>query len=170
MRLAKYFFVVYLVLLLVSCGTTRQGVQKHQERDLLSRSSPESSSKRMSVVEQAQDFIGTAYKYGGSTKNGMDCSGLVYTSFQRENLQMPRTSRAMALEGERITLASAQTGDLLFFGTSKNRNVINHVGLVVQHNPEELLFIHSTTSRGVIISSLKETYWREHFVMARSLF
>lgn len=121
------------------------------------------------ITSYALDFEGTPYKYGGTTKAGMDCSGLVYTSFLQENIPLPRTSRAMSLEGERLSLVEVNIGDLLFFSTDKNQKVINHVGLVVEIRPGHILFIHSSTSRGVIISSLAEDYWHENFIMARRI-
>ena len=97
----------------------------------------------------------------------MDCSGLVYTSFKTEDVELPRTSRAMSLQGTRLKLDEVNEGDLLFFETNKNRKVINHVGLVVGFNDEDILFIHSTSSRGVIVSNFSEAYWQNAFVMAR---
>jgi cell wall-associated NlpC family hydrolase len=119
------------------------------------------------VVNHATSFIGTRYKYGGTTKKGMDCSGLVYTSFMKESIPLPRISRDMARSGSRISLKEVDKGDLVFFKTGKNRGDINHVGLVVGTDNNEILFIHSTTSKGVIISSMNETYWRNSFVEVR---
>lgn len=119
------------------------------------------------ITSYALGFEGTRYKYGGTTKTGMDCSGLVYTSFLQENIPLPRSSRHMAKEGERLSLEDVNIGDLLFFETDKNKKVINHVGLVVKIQPGHILFIHSTSSKGVVISSLAENYWFDHFVMAR---
>lgn len=119
------------------------------------------------ITNYALDFKGTPYKFGGTTKRGMDCSGLVYTSFKTEDIELPRTSRAMSLQGTRLKLDEVNEGDLLFFETNKNRKVINHVGLVVGLNDEDILFIHSTSSRGVIVSNFSEAYWQNAFVMAR---
>ena len=119
------------------------------------------------IVNYAISFEGTKYKYGGTTKRGMDCSGLLFVSFQENDIQLPRTSRAMSLQGERLYLKDVTVGDLLFFETNKNRKVINHVGLVVDISQGDILFIHSTTSRGVVISKLSENYWNNSFVMAR---
>jgi len=121
------------------------------------------------ITAFALDQKGTRYQYGGTTKKGMDCSGLIYTSYLQENISLPRTSRGMSLEGDRLELAEVNIGDLLFFETNKNKKVINHVGLVIEIEPGHIFFIHSTTSRGVIISSLADGYWFEHFVMARRL-
>jgi cell wall-associated NlpC family hydrolase len=57
-------------------------------------------------------------------------------------------------------------GDLLFFKIGKKGKNINHVGLVVEVDGEEIKFIHSTSSRGVIVSSLREGYWNYSFVKA----
>lgn len=119
------------------------------------------------ITSYAREFEGTPYKYGGTTREGMDCSGLVYTSFLQENVPLPRSSKDMAQKGERLSLVEVNIGDLLFFETNKNRKVINHVGLVVEIQPGHIYFIHSSSSRGVIISSLSDTYWFDHFVMAR---
>ncbi|MCL6216854.1 C40 family peptidase [Zunongwangia pacifica] len=121
------------------------------------------------IVNYAISFEGTKYKYGGTTKRGMDCSGLMYVSFQENDIALPRTSRAMSLQGERLYLKDVTVGDLLFFETNKNRKVINHVGLVVDVSQGDILFIHSTTSQGVVISKLSENYWNNTFVMARRI-
>ena len=119
------------------------------------------------IVNYAISFEGTKYKYGGTTKRGMDCSGLLYVSFLEKDIKLPRTSRAMSLQGERLYLKDVTVGDLLFFETNKNKKVINHVGLVVDISQGDILFIHSTTSLGVVISRLSENYWNNAFVMAR---
>ena len=121
------------------------------------------------IIENARAFLGTKYRYGGTSNEGMDCSGLVYTSFLTHDISLPRSSRDMSLLGERLNFDEVTTGDLLFFETDKKKKVINHVGLIVELDSENIYFIHSTSSRGVIISSMEEGYWKEHFVMARRI-
>ena len=75
----------------------------------------------------------------------------------------------MAREGEKISTNQVNVGDLLFFKTSSRSKQINHVGLVVDIMPGQILFIHSTSSRGVIVSSLNEGYWNNSFVEARRI-
>jgi cell wall-associated NlpC family hydrolase len=72
----------------------------------------------------------------------------------------------MANEGKRIHVNEVQKGDLLFFKTQKNSKRINHVGLVVDIEGDEIKFIHSSSSRGVIVSSLREGYWNAAFIKA----
>ena len=76
----------------------------------------------------------------------------------------------MAEEGKRIDRKEVRKGDLVFFNTRKRGRKINHVGLVVEVRGSDIRFIHSTTSRGVIVSSLNEGYWNYAFVKATHVF
>ena len=122
------------------------------------------------VVDSALTFTGVRYKYGGTTRKGMDCSGLLYTSFLQNDIALPRSSEMLSEEGKKIHVKKVQKGDLLFFKTQRGRGKVNHVGLVVDVKNDEVKFIHSTTSRGVIVSSLREGYWNHAFVKATRLF
>jgi len=153
----RLILLALLPLFLASCGSSKTA------------SSSTSNSTSESIVTYAKSFNGSRYKFGGTTKKGMDCSGLVYVSYKKENILMPRVSREMAKKGKRIPINKTNKGDLLFFKTNKNRNVINHVGLVVEIKHGEILFIHSTSSKGVIISSLEERYWKNAFVEVRKV-
>jgi len=146
--------LTFLTLFIVSCGSTGKVVEK-------------SNKKSEAIVNYAKTFEGTRYKFGGTSKRGMDCSGLVYISYQKENIVMPRISREMAKKGKRISLGDTNKGDLLFFKTNKNKNTINHVGLVVESKRGEIFFIHATSSLGVIITSLDQSYWKNVFVEVR---
>lgn len=125
-----------------------------------------SNSKADKIVKKALSYRGTKYKYGGTSKSGMDCSGLMLVSFKSQNLLLPRSSYDQSKKGTRIKTSNARKGDLVFFKTtSKNR--VSHVGLVIENKKGEIRFIHASTSRGVMISSLKEGYWKKAFVEAR---
>ncbi|WP_299207472.1 NlpC/P60 family protein [uncultured Dokdonia sp.] len=153
----KLVFLLIIIPLLTSCG----GAKKATSYNL------DTPNKTERIVAQAQAFSGTRYKFGGTTSKGMDCSGLVYVAFQKENIVLPRVSRQMAKKGKPISINSARKGDLVFFKTNKNSRQINHVGLVTAVKSGEIYFIHSTTSKGVLTSSLEESYWKRAFVEAR---
>jgi len=155
-----------LGLFLSSCGSSR----KTTDTIITGNSKTSVSSEKISkVIKHAKTFEGTRYKFGGTDKRGMDCSGLVYVSFKEERIVLPRISRDMAKKGLRIKLKETAEGDLVFFRTDKNKNVINHVGLVLENKKGVITFIHSTTSRGVIISSMEEKYWKNAFVQVRRM-
>ncbi len=168
--LITYSLITLLVFLLYSCGSSSKNKAVISEKTkstakTKTNGKPENR-KIKSIISYAKSFNGTKYKYGGTTKKGMDCSGLVYTSFKKENVILPRTSRTMATQGKAISLKKVGVGDLLFFKTNKRKNVISHVGLVVE-TKGVIKFIHASTSRGVIISSLNEKYWNKAFASAR---
>jgi cell wall-associated NlpC family hydrolase len=167
-------------LFLASCGAKRAAAPKHEAKTTHyqpkvqpakpeSRETPEKEHELLPVIETAVQYLGTKYLYGGATKAGMDCSGLIYTAFLEEGYSLPRSSREMSLLGDRLDLKEVAIGDLLFFQTDKKKKVINHVGLVVETDGPGIQFIHSSTSRGVIISGLDENYWQDHFIMARRI-
>jgi cell wall-associated NlpC family hydrolase len=162
----RVFLLALITVFLASCGSSR----KTADSVVIGNSKTSVSSRKISkVVKHAKTFEGTRYKFGGTDKRGMDCSGLVYISFKEEQIGLPRISRDMATKGVRIKLKETEEGDLVFFRTDKNKNVINHVGLVLQNKKGVIKFIHSTTSRGVIISSMEEKYWKNAFVQVRRM-
>ncbi len=126
-------------------------------------------SKIDDIVNFANSHNGIAYRAGGTTKKGMDCSGLVYTSFKNYDIQLPRSSAAMSTKGKKVAIKSVTKGDLLFFNIARLKGAINHVGLVTSIEGDNVIFIHATTSKGVIYSSLNEQYWRSTFVTAKRI-
>ncbi|MEP2239321.1 MAG: C40 family peptidase [Maribacter sp.] len=124
------------------------------------------NTKADEIINTALSFSGTRYKFGGTTKKGMDCSGLLYVSFGEHDVQIPRVSYNMAEEGRRIAVKNVEKGDLLFFKTSRGSKRINHVGMVVGTDNNEITFIHASSSRGVTVSSLRDGFWNQAFVKA----
>lgn len=146
---------------------TNKKVTSSKTKIVKSETNYSSNSKSNNIIDYAKQFKGVRYKWGGTTKSGMDCSGLVYESFKAYDILLPRSSKDIAKKGSKITLKHVKKGDLLFFKTNKRKNTINHVGLIVAIRDNDIEFIHATTSRGVIISRLNETYWLNAFSEAR---
>ncbi|WP_396148994.1 C40 family peptidase [Flavobacterium sp.] len=117
------------------------------------------------LISSAMQYEGVRYRGGGTTTAGMDCSGLVSTVFKTYDISLPRSSNDMSKVGQKLKLKDIKKGDLVFFKTS-SRGVINHVGLVTEVRDDEILFIHSSVQRGVIVSSTKEPYYQRTFVQA----
>lgn len=161
--------------ILVSCGSSKNKNREHT-RTVRVEASPESNTEptastpvnetAQSIINTALTFSGVRYKFGGTDKRGIDCSGLLYRAFGAHDVALPRVSHQIAEVGKRIRVSDIEAGDLVFFRTSKRGRKINHVGLVVAVEGDEVKFIHSTTSRGVIVSSLREGYWNYAFVKA----
>ena len=119
----------------------------------------------MQMINNAMEFIGVNYRGGGTSRSGMDCSGMVTAVFNIFGLKLPRSSHEMAKVGEKLKSDEIKKGDLVFFKTN-GRDSINHVGIVVEVDSEEIKFIHSSTQKGVIISSTKEPYYKKTFAQA----
>lgn len=165
-KVLYHLLIVVFSITMFSCGSAQKDRVVISSKSKSPKTTNDPNKKIKSIVSYAKSFNGTRYKYGGTTKKGMDCSGLVYTSFKKENVVLPRTSKTMATQGKPISLKKVGVGDLLFFKTNKRKNVISHVGLVVE-TKGAIKFIHASTSRGVIISSLDEKYWNKAFAWAR---
>lgn len=161
----KILFIILLITCFSNCKSSKSAQKK--EKIVVKKKDTNPLPKADNIIKQAKIFEGTRYKYGGTTKRGMDCSGLIYTSFISEDIALPRTTKDLAVTGNWIDLKNVKKGDLLFFATKKNSRKVNHVGIVTASRVGRVEFIHSTSSKGVIISELSERYWYFAFVQAR---
>lgn len=115
------------------------------------------------LSDHKHEWRNVPYSIGGMTKQGIDCSGFVKLTFeQRFNVTLPRTTVAQSQQGKKIAKQELQTGDLVFFKTGRGPNGY-HVGIYTENGK----FLHASTSRGVITSSLNSTYWKKRFWQAR---
>ena len=121
---------------------------------------PASSGGGGSAVSAARSVIGTPYSYGGSTKAGFDCSGLVVWAFQQAGVSLPRTSFAQFGSGSAVDRANIQAGDLVFFNTDGPG--ASHVGIATSNST-----VISATTRGVREHAISDSYWGSHYVGAR---
>jgi probable lipoprotein NlpC len=120
------------------------------------------------VISTARSFIGTPYKYGGTSRSGMDCSGLLINSFQVIDVRLPRSSEDQSKIGAEIDMKDLQPGDLVFFATGKKKRAITHVGLVTERKGKDnVKFIHSSSSLGVVETNLFAEYYQKRFRTAR---
>ncbi len=116
---------------------------------------------REKVLFEVVNYLDTPYQYGGNSKQGIDCSGFTQNIFSNSlNFVLPRTASQQFQEGESISSKSElEFGDLVFFNTT-SRSYPGHVGIFLGDD----LFVHASMSKGVVVSSLQSSYYKERYV------
>jgi len=115
---------------------------------------------RATVVDVARDMLGVPYHYGGeSPRQGFDCSGLVYYSYRRAGIDVPRVAGAQYSHTRPVRRDRLRPGDLVFFRIG--RRLVSHVGIYIGRGH----FIHAPSSGSrVSIANLNDSYWRRHYI------
>ena len=118
------------------------------------------------IAKQALRYRGVRYRFGGTTKKGIDCSGLITRVYNDLKLgQVPRTSRDLFRMGKPVSLSELRPGDLVFFKNTYRRG-ISHVGVYAGGNR----FIHARERHGVAMTSLADPYFQLHYAGARRIY
>ncbi|GAB1595349.1 hypothetical protein PAGU2638_10280 [Lysobacter sp. PAGU 2638] len=119
--------------------------------------------RAQSVLARAFALLGTPYRWGGTSTDGFDCSGLVGYVFRNAlGVELPRVARDMAQTGTQIERSQLTAGDLVFFSTHSSG--VDHVGIYIGNGK----FLHAPrTGRDVTVSELDTGYWNGKFVRAR---
>ncbi len=109
------------------------------------------------------NYLGTPYKFGGTSRKGIDCSAFTQLIFQESlNIEIPRSTLQQIKIGKPVNREELQFGDLVFFNTRRRQNP-GHVGIYLWDN----YFVHASTKYGVIVSSMADGYYDRRFVGAR---
>ncbi|MDC8103815.1 MULTISPECIES: C40 family peptidase [Chryseobacterium] len=177
MRIKQIAALLIVTSTVISCGSSKSVSSKKSNTKTVARSenlrrldsnfNGKVSGSINSILKDAEKYIGTPYKFGGSTSSGFDCSGFTVKVFEENDQKLPRRSSDQADTGKKIDISEVKPGDLLFFATAGGSRV-SHVGIVHDiGNDGEIRFIHASTSKGVMISSLNEKYWNKAYLHAR---
>jgi cell wall-associated NlpC family hydrolase len=147
-----------LLILLTGCGAASATLTPDTNDESVAY-----SDTKVLLRAAERDWRGTPYRYGGTTRKGIDCSAFVQAVYDDVfGLELPRATAAQVEEGEEIDRRDLQPGDLVFF---KTRPRTRHVGIYLGEGE----FAHASTSRGVMISHLDDSYWRSRFWTSRRI-
>ena len=120
------------------------------------------SARHREASKIAASMVGKPYRYGGNTPQGFDCSGLVYFSFKRAGMDVPRSTKTQRGKSQKVSVSGLARGDLLFF--NQDGKYSSHVGIYIG----DKRFVHAPSSgKRVRVDSLTETYWQKHLVDTR---
>ncbi|HID69064.1 MAG TPA: cell wall hydrolase [Desulfobacterales bacterium] len=161
------YFLFLLILLSIITGCSTGGHRPSANVKAIKSGSAvdlrDSSSVKSKLLKQYGEWRKTPYRMGGMSKRGVDCSGFVYITFRSQlGFTIPRTTDSQVKIGRKVARNNLRVGDLVFFQTSL---FYNHVGIYLGDSK----FLHASTSKGVIISSLNEKYWRKCYWTARRI-
>jgi len=116
------------------------------------------------MMREISKYMGVAYKSGGTSEDGMDCSGYTQTVYKNSiGVQLPRTSSEQSQTGASVDLKDLKFGDLIFFNTTGDH--ASHVGIYLGDD----LFAHASVTLGVTISSLQSSYFQKRYESARRI-
>jgi len=142
--------VTSLILLLTACANNHVDVKTNKIESPIS--------VKQVLYSQFSEWKAVKYRFGGLSKNGIDCSGFVYLTYlDNFSIQLPRTTEQQVKKGVKVnTQANLKAGDLVFFKTGVRQR---HVGIYL----EKRTFLHVSTKKGVIISRLDNPYWKKRY-------
>jgi len=154
----KTILLISLISFLISCSGSRP------ERSFNTGPRSESGAIQCSnILSASSPWMGSPYKYGGTTKEGVDCSGFVQNIYKSVyGVTLPRTTTEMNKVGSSVRASWMICGDLIFFKNVRGSGV-DHVGIYVGNNK----FVHASTSRGVVVSDLTSRYYTKHLASIR---
>lgn len=118
---------------------------------------------RAEIVETAQKFKGTPYRYGGTTSNGFDCSGFTSYVFAQAGITIPRTAAQQAASGLEVNKHKIKPGDLVFFSKMPQGAGINHVALILESGTNGIKAVIHSTSRGVVVDNISGGAWKSYW-------
>lgn len=146
----KIAFGLLALFLVISSTSFAQKKKKKRQKEV------------STVVRTAYSYKGTPYKYGGTSKSGIDCSALMQNSFAKAGYQIPRTSKEQSKYGKKVSWSAAKPGDIVFFKFKEKGNKWYHSGMITKVDGDAIKFVHASSSRGVVESSLNAKYYKDN--------
>lgn len=161
------FFIGMAILFLSGCKTVRSSFSEAEMHEIV-----QAANKLNMYIDyddnhqlyiEAASWLGTPYKYGGNSRNGIDCSAFtqnIYHDVYHKKIARRSIDQMKKSCKKRIRKRKLKEGDLVFFGSAGNKRRCSHVGIYLKDKK----FIHASTSKGVMVSSLHQKYWKKYWL------
>ena len=165
----KQICLTILIITILSCGGGKKTASHKKNNYIIDKyaailKTSKSEIKNIKLYSFIDSWSGTKYKYGGLSKKGVDCSGFCNILFdQVYSKKIKRTTKELSKGINKKGKNKLKEGDLVFFNISKKRN--SHVGVYLKNK----MFVHASSSKGVIISSLENPYYQKTYNKGGSL-
>ncbi|MFT6927842.1 MAG: putative lipoprotein NlpC [Psychromonas sp.] len=154
---------IILLFILSACSSSAPVASKSPNVQTQPEKTPQEDLPSVLLGNEFDIWEGTPYRYGGANKQGIDCSALIQKIYLSSfNIKLPRTTERQSRQGYPINKNKLQVGDLVFFKTSLTEN---HVGIFIGKGQ----FLHASSSQGVMISALNNSYWRSKYWQSRRI-
>ena len=181
-RNVRSYCLVVLAVMLSACQSTirfSSSVQGHSSpaarlsasssvKSRANSSAPSKAATPLSTTQErllqsAERWIGTPYRYGSTSRSGSDCSGFVMRVYEEAGIAVPRSTKEQFVTGVPIVRDDLAVGDLLFFNT--NGLGVSHVGLYIGDDT----VIHASSTSGVVRQTLSESHLAKSYIGARRI-
>jgi len=159
----RLIVVTVCAILMAACSSTPyQGALNSSVKISEVRVDLSDSEKIKRILDQQyKDWHHVQYRMGGTSKSGVDCSGLVYQTYRTKlGIDLPRSTEDQSRIGLAVKQKQLRAGDLVFFKTGI---FSRHVGMYIDSGE----FLHVSTRKGVMVSNLEDSYWRSAYWKAR---
>jgi cell wall-associated NlpC family hydrolase len=159
MKFVRYSVCCALVIALTGCSVPKRPATVVESYTIgeVEAVAPKKQGFFSKLFAHYADWQGTPYKYGGTTKQGVDCSAFVALTYaELFDVHLPRTTKAQAKIGDEINRWEMEPGDLVLFKTTPRQR---HVGIYIGEDQ----FMHASSRKGVTISKMDNPYWSKRF-------
>lgn len=149
MKYIKFIAIFFLAFLFIAAPSSAQKRKKKKHRI-------------SAVISTANGYIGTPYRYGGTSRKGIDCSGLMLQCYKKIDVKLPRTAKEQSKYGKKVGWGSLKKGDIVFFKFKQKGEKWYHSGMITSVKDGNIKFIHASTSKGVTQSNLMSDYYKKN--------
>ena len=172
-NMKKSLLILVVAIVMTACKASKTAsvsnseAKKDSKKEKPNKKNASENKKVEAIIKTARSYKGTPYKYGGTSRSGIDCSAFTGASYKAAEINLPRTANDQSTIGKVVSLKELKKGDLIFFTDKKGHKKITHVGMVTEvKGSDSAKFIHASTKVGVVEVELFSDYYKPLIVKA----